>query len=188
MFNMFSELRPCLDELKKLAEKYHGQNYERIGATFEKTNLTETDERGVDFIDKIEEAKGAIIMLEMLLDNLKEKQNRVINPTFDTEDESLKKQVEEANHEITAIAAKINVNLKRLKQSSEQTEQDIIENGHSCNVSAKKVMIRMKEAHYNALTRKFKDTMSSYSKIQEDYRVILLKGHLRSFLGQNMQF
>ena len=180
-------VRDRLEELKKLAEKYHGQNYEKFGPTFEKTNLTETDERG-DFIDKVEESKGAIIMLEMLLENLKDKQNRVINPSFDTEDDSLKKQVEEANHEITAMAAKINMNLKRLKQSSEQTEQDIIENGHSCNVSAKKVMIRMKEAHYNALTRKFKDTMSSYSKIQEDYRVILLKGHLRSFLGQNMQF
>ena len=28
----------------------------------------------------------------------------------------------------------------------------------------------MKEAHYNCLTRKFKDTMQHYSQIQEDYK------------------
>lgn len=150
-----------LAELQKRAP----QHSETVSIVHVNTSLQNDEEE--EFFAEIDALKDQVEILTKKIEELKQKHNAIINPTVSQDEKFLRSQVEEATSEITALATRTNNGLKKIKVSLDRTKEEMDKNpGNSEN----KALLRARQAHYNALTRRFKATMDGYSKTQLDYR------------------
>ena len=141
------------------------QHSETVAIVHVNTNLQNDEEE--EFFAEIDALKDQVEILTKKIEELKQKHNAIINPTVNQDEKFLRSQVEEATSEITALATRTNNGLKKIKVNLDKTKEDIEKNPGS---NDGKALLRARQAHYNALTRRFKMTMDGYSKTQLDYR------------------
>lgn len=143
------------------------------------------------FLQDIENNKAKVDEIVGKINDLNFKHNAIINPTADTDENELRKEVDEANIQIQSLASKTNTALKKMKLKLDATKNEIdASGGLDSSGGISKAMLRAHQSHYNVLTRRFKSVMEDYSKAQLNYREKLkhrLKKQLQ-IVDENRQF
>lgn len=188
------------EELKQIARD-NGQNLniEPVNNAHVNTTALSTEE-DEEFLEKIEQRKKQVDTLASKIDDLKIKHNALINPTIDSDENALRKELDHANDDIQLLATQTNTGLKKMKLELDKVKNEINEKSknQSNNTSAdqamnnnhSKALLRMQQNHYNVLTRRFKGVMEDYSKEQLGYKEKLkskLKKQMR-VVDQNHEF
>lgn len=151
------------DRLAELQQRAPPQS-DSVTIVHVNTSLQNDEEE--EFFREIDALKDQVEVLTKKIEELRQKHNAIINPTVNQDEKFLRSQVEDANSEITALATRTNNGLKKIKINLDKTKEEVEKSLSSDG----KALLRARQAHYNALTRRFKMTMEEYSKTQLDYR------------------
>ena len=158
-------------ELQNVAGNNPPPPYQNQGHVNETALANEID----PFFEKINEIKTNSDQMIAKTNDLNIMHNALINPSVDDNENDMRRRADETNAEIQTLATRTNNKLKQMKMQLDKNQKEIEEaerNGKAGEAAdgTTRAMARAHKSHYNAVTRKFKESMEDYQREQINYK------------------